>query len=259
MAVEDIMLPEGGRDDSRTLEAIVDIAPGLEVDVLNLLAVDLLADEVEETVLVVDIDGEVGETRLRDDVHDRQFAGRTCIVEILEQARDGDLANTGEGATNVVAEEAATNLPDIALMLGEQVVGNSLLRLRASDIRVLHEHCNTDDVGSVDRLDTGRPPVLALDAHAANPRTGKISYDREEVGLAAARADPVDERGDDVAGAIEEVDLDLGVVYRAQVHDLNTRVPTLVFGVDQRTVRQPSRPWSEWLRLRSRRPFPSRS
>ena len=55
--------------------------------------------------------------------------------------------------------------------------------------------------GAPTGFDTRCPPVLALDAHATNPRTGKVSDHRQEVGLAAARADPVDERGDDVAGA----------------------------------------------------------
>ena len=101
---QDLMLPEGGRDDGRALEAVGYIAPGLEIDVLNLLAVDLLADEVEETVLIVDIDREVGETGLRDQVHDGQLAGGACIVQVLEEARDGDVgqhrSTSATGATS---------------------------------------------------------------------------------------------------------------------------------------------------------------
>ena len=72
---EDVVLPEGGGDDGRALEAGVDVAPGLEVDVLDLLVAELLADEVDEAVLVVDVDGEVGEAGLGDEVGDGELGG----------------------------------------------------------------------------------------------------------------------------------------------------------------------------------------
>ena len=74
VVVEDVVLPEDGADDRAALEAGVHVAPGRQVDVLHLLLVQLLADVVEQAVLVVDVDREVREAGLGHQVGDGELA-----------------------------------------------------------------------------------------------------------------------------------------------------------------------------------------
>src|SRR3954451_11388622 len=84
------MLPEGGGDDGAALEAGLDPAPGGEVDVLHLLLVELLTHIVQQPVLVIHEDGEVGEAWLRYHVLDGQLRLNAERVAALEQAGDTD-------------------------------------------------------------------------------------------------------------------------------------------------------------------------
>ena len=60
--------------------------------------------------------------------------------------------------------------------------------------------------------------------------------DRQEERLAASRADPVNQGRDDVAGSVQEIDLDLGRCAPRRVLHLHEGVPSLVLAEHQRRI-----------------------